>query len=164
MGRRLQTIPRKRRSLLALAVAAVLAGCVDPNYIGVQDYGSINGRIIDAATDRPLNGAIVSVGSLSVQHTVSDGSFLLDRIPVGTQTLMIQAPGYKTSSLAIAVVKGQAAPAGLVSLVSLLPGAGPAPKSAISLPPSLATPPPSASPAPSGTPLPSVTASADRAP
>ncbi len=155
MGRRLLTIPLKRRSLLVLAVAALLAGCLDPNAIGVQDYGSINGRVIDAATNRALNGAIVSVGSLSVQHTVFDGSFLLDRIAVGTQTLMIQAAGYKTSSLSIAVVKGQSAPAGLVPLVSLLPGAGPAPKSTISLPSSLATPPPSASPAPSGTPLPS---------
>ena len=147
-------IPLTRRSLLVLAVAAALAGCIDPNAIGVQDFGSINGRVIDAATNRPLNGAIVSVGSLSVQHTVSDGSFLLDRIPVGTQTLMIQAAGYRTSSLAIAVVKAQAAPAGLVSLVSLLPGAGPAPKSTISLPSSLATAPPSASPAPSGSPEP----------
>jgi hypothetical protein len=137
------------------AVAALLGGCLDPNDIGIQDYGSVNGRVIDAKTNAPVNGAIVSVGSLEVQHTVSDGSFLLDHVPTGTQTLLIQAPGYRTATLQIAVAKGQVAPAGLVSLPSLLPGAGPVPQSTVSLPPGLATPQPSASPSAGPSPSPS---------
>jgi hypothetical protein len=143
------------------AVAVLLGGCLDPNDIGVQDYGAVNGRVIDAKTHGPVNGAIVSVGSLEVQHTVSDGSFLLEHVPTGTQTLLIQAPGYRTATLQLAVAKGQVAPAGLVSLPSQLPGAGPVPTSTVSLPPGLAPPPgvePSGSPAPgtgpSGSPAP----------
>jgi hypothetical protein len=143
-----------RLRLFAPVFAALLGGCIDPNYIGVQDYGSVNGRVIDAKTNVPVNGAIVSVGSLEVQHTVSDGSFLLNHIPVGTQTMVVQAPGYRTTTLQIAVVKGQVAPAGLVSLASELPGAAPVPHATLSLPPGVATPQPAGTPAvsPSATP------------
>jgi hypothetical protein len=150
MNRRLQAARRFAGALLRWlsvpALAASLGGCQDPNFIGVQDYGSVNGRVIDAKTKGPVNGAIVSVGSLEVRHTVSDGSFLLDHVPAGTQTLLVQAPGYRTATLSIAILKGQVAPAGLVSLTSGLPGAGPVPTSTVSLPPGLATPQPPASP------------------
>jgi hypothetical protein len=156
------------RLLPAALVFASLGGCLDPNFIGVQDYGSVNGRVIDAKTNAPVNGAIVSVGSLEVQHTVSDGTFLLNHIPAGSQTLLVQAPGYASASVRIEIVKGQSAQAGLVSLASGLPGAAPAPKSSILLPPGVATPQPSgsaqpstspgASPGPSTAPAPGVTA------
>ncbi|MGP6158480.1 MAG: carboxypeptidase regulatory-like domain-containing protein [Vulcanimicrobiaceae bacterium] len=156
------------RRLIIPAIAACLGGCIDPNYIGVQDYGSVNGRVIDAKTRAPLNGAIVSVGSLEVQHTVSDGSFLLNHVPAGAQTLLVQAPGYRTASVQIEILKGQVAPAGLVSLPSGLPGAGPAPISTILLPAGVATPQPSAttqaapspSPGPSASPAPAPSPSA----
>ncbi len=31
----------------------MLGGCLDPNDIGIQDYGSVNGRVIDAKTNAP---------------------------------------------------------------------------------------------------------------
>jgi hypothetical protein len=49
----------------ALALVSLLGakGC-DSNYIGVQDYGSIQGNAVDQK-GRPLSGAIVYVGSLA---------------------------------------------------------------------------------------------------
>jgi hypothetical protein len=156
MKRRLRVTRRRAGAVLRWlsvpAAAALLGGCQDPNFIGVQDYGSVNGRVIDAKTKIPVNGAIVSVGSLEVQHTVSDGTFLLDHVPTGTQTLLVQAPGYRTATLSIAILKGGVAPAGLVPLPSVLPGAGPVPTSTVSLPPGLATAQPNASPTASAQP------------
>jgi len=69
-------------------------GC-DPNYIGVQEYGSITGRVIDAKTNLPLSGGYVNVGSLYVTHTDAQGAFTLPKVPVGTQEVTISATGYK---------------------------------------------------------------------
>jgi carboxypeptidase family protein len=106
-----------RARLLAAAALLALAACVNPNAIGVQDSGSINGRVIDATTQQPIGGAIVSVNSLVNQTTNSGGVFLLQNVPVGVQTLTVYANGYQTTTVPnINVIKGQNSNVGLVLL------------------------------------------------
>jgi uncharacterized membrane protein len=87
---------RSRFVALACMTAALLVtACANPNAIGVQDNGTIVGRVYDARTNQPLNGAIVSVGSLTTAHSGPDGSFTLTQVPTGEQTLIVYAlPGY----------------------------------------------------------------------
>jgi hypothetical protein len=60
----------------------------------------LSGRITDAATNRPVAGAVVTVtfGAASGRSATSDatGNYLLNQIPAGSVAFTIAAPGYST--------------------------------------------------------------------
>ncbi len=87
----------------ALATLLGAKGC-DPNYIGVQDYGSIAGNVVDQK-GTPLASAIVSVGSLATIRSDAKGGFVLPHVPVGEQTVQAQAAGYISGSVTVIVAK-----------------------------------------------------------
>lgn len=96
--------------ILALGFVFVLAqagGCSNPNAIGVQDYGSITGRVLDASNNRPVPNAIVAVGSLITGNVDSEGAFTLSQVPIGLQTVTASAPGYQLATATARVHKGQ---------------------------------------------------------
>lgn len=106
-----------RRGPALLAIALLLAGCVNPNAIGVQQTGSISGRVIDANTQQPIFGAIVSVNSLTSVKSDASGVFTLARVPIGVQTLTIYANGYQTQTVpGVSVAQNQTSEVGLISL------------------------------------------------
>jgi hypothetical protein len=84
-------------ALLVWLLVVAAKGCTDPNAIGVQTYGTVTGVVVDSRTQKPIPGALVSIGSLQVFHTDSNGGFVLTRVPQGTQTLHVDATalGYK---------------------------------------------------------------------
>ena len=107
-----------RATLVGFFIAASLIGCVNPNAIGLQDYNSIVGRVIDANTKGPLGGALVSVtGSTTAVYSSPDGSFLLTNVAIGPQTVTVSAAGYVTQTVTVNVVQGgPASQAGLIAL------------------------------------------------
>jgi hypothetical protein len=101
-----------RYTALAFAALGALAGCVNPNAIGVQDYGILVGRVYNIKTLAPVGSGIVSVGSTCTANLAPDGSFRIGGtgscVPVGNQTLVITADGYAQSSGTVVVVgKGE---------------------------------------------------------
>ena len=96
-------------SVLLLGVlGANGGGCQpDPNHIGVQDYGSVTGRVIDVKTNQPVSNALVDVGTTVNATTDSQGAFTLGNIPAGTQTVRVSAAGYVTASVDAKVKKDQ---------------------------------------------------------
>ncbi|MGZ3540554.1 MAG: carboxypeptidase regulatory-like domain-containing protein [Vulcanimicrobiaceae bacterium] len=107
---------------LALGLVLLLGnanggGCSNPNAIGVQDYGMVAGRVLDATNNRPVRNALVSIGSLYTAYTDPDGGFTLTTIPIGTQTVTATAPGYMRASTDVHVVKNHTASAGYLRIV-----------------------------------------------
>lgn len=93
-------------SVLLLGAAGNSGGCQpDPNHIGVQDFGSIVGRVIDAKTNQPVNTALVAVGTTVTATTDTQGAFTLTNVPAGTQTITVSAGGYNTASVEAKVKK-----------------------------------------------------------
>ena len=140
--------------VLLLLLGANGGGC-NNGVVGVQTYGSITGRVLDATSNRPIPNAIVSVGSLYVGTAGIDGAFVLNGVPVGNQTVTARSPGFSTASTDLEVTKGQTAQAGYLRLVPFSK-----PNSVLTLPPP-ATPtpsPPPATVAPPSTPTPAPTA------
>ncbi|MDQ2662609.1 MAG: carboxypeptidase regulatory-like domain-containing protein [Candidatus Eremiobacteraeota bacterium] len=146
---------------LALAFFFVIAqagGCSNPNAIGVQDYGSVTGRVLDAANNRPVPNALVSVGSLITGNADSQGAFTLSQIPIGLQTVTASAPGYRSAQATARVHKGQTATIYYVRIAPVSggptaePPATPTPSPEPSEEP--ASPAPGASPSASPTPTP----------
>jgi outer membrane receptor for ferrienterochelin and colicins len=82
-------------------------GCSNPNYIGVQDYGAVTGRVIDAKTNQPVSSALVAVGSTVTATTDAQGAFTLTQVPAGSQTVTVSAAGYVTTSQTASVKKDQ---------------------------------------------------------
>ena len=114
-----RTIARGR--FLGIFVAATLAGCANPNFIGVQDYGTIIGNVVDGS-GKPIAGALVSsTGTSSTFRTASDGSFTLPQVAIGTQTVSVSAPGYAPPATqpSVVVVKNDTVAAGNIVLLSV---------------------------------------------
>jgi len=117
-----------------------------PGVVGVQDYGQVTGRVLDAMTNRPIPSALVSVGSLYTTTADPNGAFTLTRVPVGDQTITARAPGYNYATTDATVMKDQTVGAGYVRLV---PSVHPAGQPTLPPPP---TPSPAPSPSPSESP------------
>ena len=81
------------RLMLFLSLPAV-AGCVNPNAIGVQDTGTITGRVVDAVTQNGIENAIVSVGTVT-GRTQPGGAFTI-LVPIGQQSVVVSATGYQS--------------------------------------------------------------------
>ena len=82
-------------------------GCSNPNDIGVQDYGTVTGRVIDAKTNQPISSALIAVGSTVTATADAQGAFTLTQVPAGTQTVTASAAGYTTATQTATVHKGQ---------------------------------------------------------
>ena len=120
-------------------------GCsAPPNVVGVQDFGHVTGRVLDAMTNRPIPNALLSVGSLYTVNADVNGAFLL-RAVAGDQTVTARAPGYTTTTADTTIPKDGTVSIGYMRLVPLTSPAGQ---------PTLAPP---ATPTPRPTPAPSLT-------
>ena len=134
-----------------LLLFALGDGCSPPpNVVGVQDYGRVAGRVLDAMTNRPIPNALLSVGSLYTARADVNGGFIL-RTVAGDQTVTARAAGYTTATADTTITKDTTVSIGYIRLVplsapqgqpTLSPPMTPAPRSS-------ATPSPESSAAPS---------------
>jgi hypothetical protein len=81
-------------ALIAAAAAVALAGCPNPNAIGVQTTGTLVVTTVDGSSGQPVSGVLVSAGSNYTCTTGTNGvctSVLT--LPVGQWTVVAHAPG-----------------------------------------------------------------------
>jgi hypothetical protein len=81
-----------------------LGGCL--SCTPITSTGSISGKVVDATNAHPISGATVSVGSTTTT-TGTDGTYRLDNIPAGIQTVTASKSGYISDSKQVLVVGGQ---------------------------------------------------------
>jgi hypothetical protein len=126
-----------------------------PNVVGVQDFGRVVGRVLDAMTNRPIPNALLSVGSLYTANADVNGAFDL-RAVAGDQTVTARAPGYSTATADATIAKDQTVSIGYIRLVPLNYPAG----QPTLAPPSTPTPRASPTPAPAASASPSTASTA----
>lgn len=107
--------------VLLLGAAGNGGGCSNPNAIGVQQYGSVVGRVLDASNNQPVADALVSVGSLYTGTTDPQGGFTLSGIPAGRQSVAATAPGYRRASVSTRVLPNKTSSVGYLRIA---PAAG----------------------------------------
>jgi hypothetical protein len=102
-----------------LALVALIGGC-NPDGIGLQDFGTIVGRVADQ-NGNPLQGALVSAtGTTYTFTTDKTGAFSIERVAVGEQTVTVHAAGYIGSATADVIVqKDQTVQAGDLKLTAV---------------------------------------------
>jgi Carboxypeptidase regulatory-like domain len=131
-----------RNLVLGLVLLLAMGDSCNNGVVGVQDYGSVTGRVLDATTNRPIANALVSVGSLFVVTADAQGAFTLPHVPVGLQNVTARMPGYTTDATVLRVKKDTTGQVGYLRLVPL------------SKPDAVPTLPPPATPTPQPTVIP----------
>jgi hypothetical protein len=98
-------LDRPRAVILALALSAAPAPLV-----AQATTGTIRGRVVDAASGRPLPDAQVAVeGTRLGAMTSAAGEFTVAAVPAGPRTVTVRRIGYQPGSQAVAVTAGAAA-------------------------------------------------------
>lgn len=108
-----------RRLILGLVLLLTMGDSCNNNVVGVQDYGSVTGRVLDATTNRPIADAIVSIGSLFVSTADAQGAFTIPHVPIGLQQITARMPGFTTVTVQIRVKKDVTAQAGYLRIVPI---------------------------------------------
>src|SRR5437867_12613326 len=70
-----------------------------------QPTGTIRGHVTDGATQQPLSGVTVAVGSRGAL-TQADGRYVITGVPAGTDTLRTRMIGYASAKQFVTVVRG----------------------------------------------------------
>ena len=128
-----------RRLILGLVLLLTMGDSCNNNVVGVQTYGSVTGRVLDATTNRPIADAIVSIGSLFVTTADAQGAFTVPHVPVGLQQITARMPGFTTVNQTVRVKKDETTQVGFLRIVP------------ITKPPEEPTLPPPATPTPEPT-------------
>ncbi len=137
-----------------LSLGANGGGCSNPNGVGVQQFGTIVGRVLDATNNRPVGNVLVSVGSLYTAYTDPNGAFTLSNIPIGHQSVTASAPGYERNSAEAAVHQDKTTSIGYLRIMPLTggptapPPPTPTPTAGVATPIPAETPTPGSSTAP----------------
>ncbi len=132
-----------------LSLGANGGGCSNPNAVGVQQYGTIVGRILDATNNRPVGNVLVSVGSIYTAYTDPNGGFTLSNIPIGHQGVTASAPGYERNSASATVHLDKTTDIGYLRIMPLTGGPTAPPPATPTPTPGEATPIPAETPTPS---------------
>lgn len=83
---------------LGSGLAALLV--LGPAAVAAQTTGTILGRVLDARSDAPLEGAQVTVLRADLRTlTAADGRFVLAAVPVGERSVRIELLGYRAVTL-----------------------------------------------------------------
>jgi Carboxypeptidase regulatory-like domain len=148
-----------RYAVLGLLILFSLGdGCSPPpNVVGVQDYGRVTGRVLDAMTNRPIANALVSVGSVYTARADATGAFDL-RSVAGDQTVTARAPGFGTATADTTIPKDATVSIGYIRLVALTAPVGQPTLQPPPIPTPAPTPTPSAAAKPSASPAPAASA------
>ncbi|HTX59842.1 MAG TPA: carboxypeptidase-like regulatory domain-containing protein [Verrucomicrobiae bacterium] len=83
-----------RFALVPALVAAFLAGCNNDDLPPSAGYATLQGTILDHATNKPIAGALVTVDTVLTATTDDTGTFKVDRVPSGIVDYTVQAKGY----------------------------------------------------------------------
>ena len=74
---------------------SLLAMCLQTVAAGQSPEREVKGRVIDAATNQPLSGALVSIAEIKGYSTLTeaDGTYLL-KVPATVSSIKVTSPGY----------------------------------------------------------------------
>src|SRR5690349_11860659 len=89
----------------ACATSVLLAMCWTTSLQAQTRTGTIRGHVTDAATQQPLSGVTVTVGSRGAL-TQTDGRFVLSGVPAGSDSVRARLIGYAPASQVVSLAGG----------------------------------------------------------
>jgi hypothetical protein len=93
---------------LATALLALgTAGCNNDSLPPASGYASVTGTVVDATTNAPVAGAVVTIDTILSATTDSAGKFSIDKVPSGIADYNVAANGYKTLASSAQIEPGK---------------------------------------------------------
>ena len=87
---------RPLRTFVSLVWLIMLAACSGPGVPTAQQYASISGIVLDAATNQPIAGATITVDVVNTTTTATNGTFTIGNLPNGAVECSASAPNYQS--------------------------------------------------------------------
>jgi hypothetical protein len=78
-----------------LVLASLLFGCNTGALPPASGFASVTGVVVDAATNAPIAGAVVTIDTVLTATTDAAGKFSIDKVPSGIADYAVQAKGYQ---------------------------------------------------------------------
>jgi hypothetical protein len=93
---------------LAMALIALgTAGCNSDSLPPSSGYASVNGIVVDSATNAPVAGALVTIDTILTATTDSAGKFSIAQVPSGIADYAVSAKGYQALASSTNVEPGK---------------------------------------------------------
>ena len=101
---------------VSITTGSETAVSVNAFYV-LQGVSKVSGTLVDAGSASPISGATVLLqGTVLTATSGADGTFTLQNVPAGTQTLMVNASNYALSSTSINVAANATLNVGTIKL------------------------------------------------
>jgi hypothetical protein len=84
-----------RAGLAALALSLCAVACNSDALPPASGFTTMQGTVVDGASNKPVAGAIVTVDTVLTATTDASGKFSIDKVPSGIVDYTVQATGYQ---------------------------------------------------------------------
>jgi hypothetical protein len=88
-------------------IALALQGCDSDALPPAAGFAGVSGTIVDAKTNAPIGGAVVTIDTVLTATTDATGHFSIERVPSGIADYVVQAPGYQLISSTATIEPGK---------------------------------------------------------
>lgn len=95
---------------LFIAMALVLLGtpgCNTDELPPAAGVASVSGTIVDAVTNAPIRGAVVTVDTVLTATSDVTGKFSIDKVPSGIADYGVEATGYQSLTASTTIEPGK---------------------------------------------------------
>ena len=84
-----------RTVLAALVLVVPLTACDNGDLPPASSFAMVQGFVIDSLTNKPIEGAVVTIDTVLTAKSDASGKFAFAKIPSGILDFTVQAKGYK---------------------------------------------------------------------
>lgn len=91
----------------AALLAVTAAGCNSDALPPAAGYATVSGTVIDAASNAPIAGALITMDTVLTATTDAAGKFSLDKVPSGLADYTVEAKGYQTLAASTDIEPGK---------------------------------------------------------
>lgn len=107
---------------IRLLLAILIGGVAFPATLAAQERGTVAGVVLEAATQRPLAGAQISVAGTQLGTlTNQEGRYIIMNVPAGPREIRVTRIGYAQASQQVTVVGGETVTADFTVTESAVP-------------------------------------------
>ena len=93
---------------------AAVSSC-DEEKLGIENYGSINGTVLDGDTYLPIQGVLVTTTPASISLlTDAQGKFTISKLKEGEVAVNVKKKDYLSNSLSVAIYNEESTPLDLL--------------------------------------------------
>jgi len=86
---------KRFRTVLAALALLFVAACNSDALPPASGFTTVQGTVVDSASNKPVAGAIVTVDTVLTATTDASGKFSIDKVPSGILDYTVQATGYQ---------------------------------------------------------------------